>query len=80
MKIRCTVYWIKTDNPSSSDNIEKIRKRFNIPHYTTVNGESPVEVDEEEMKLLKECQRLGFIQIRNRKWEKKGDLYIFIYR
>ena len=52
MKTKCVVYWKQCDPEA----IEQIRKKFNIPLYTTVNGESPCEVDEEEMQLLRQCE------------------------
>ena len=57
--------------------IEQIRKKFNIPLYTTVNGESPCEVDEEEMQLLRQCEERGFLSIRNKKWCKKGEVFVW---
>ncbi len=72
-KTRCVVYWNKCDPRA----IEALRSKFNIPHYTTVNGESPVEVDDEQMELLRECERRGFLQIRPKKWCKNGDLFVW---
>jgi hypothetical protein len=74
MKTKCVVYWKKRATPEA---IEAIRRKFNIPHYTTLNGESPVEVDDEQMKLLRECERKEFLQIRMKKWCKNGDLFVF---
>ena len=44
----------------------RIEKRFGIPHCVTVNGETcqPVEIRDEDVELLMETQRLGYIQIR----------------
>lgn len=71
---RCVVYW---HNRVSPEAIEAIRKKFGIPHYTTVNGESPCEVDDEQMALLRECERRGFLAIRQKKWCKNGDQFIW---
>lgn len=71
--MKCVVYWKKC----APDAIEAIRKKFGIPHYTTINGESPCEVDDEQLELLKECERRGFLQIRNKKWCKNGEVFVW---
>lgn len=45
--MRITVYWV-TRNP---DVIVRIRKKFNIPSYTSVNYETECEIKDEEIKL-----------------------------
>lgn len=74
MGVRLAVYWRTNDR----DAIERIRERFGIPRYTTVNGESPAEIEECDMPLLMETERRGFIMIRNKKWCEKGGQYIFL--
>ncbi|MBQ7204635.1 MAG: hypothetical protein IJS04_02225 [Muribaculaceae bacterium] len=71
--MKCVVYWRKCDPEA----IKSIRDKFGIPYYTTVNGESPCEVDDEQMALLKQCEARGFLQIRNKKWCKIGDLFVW---
>jgi len=44
----------------------RIRERFNIPDYTTVNGETPADIRDKDMELLRETEKRGFIQIRNK--------------
>ena len=48
------------------EDIRRIEERFGIPHCVTVNGETcqPVEIRDEDVELLKETQRRGYIQIR----------------
>ena len=48
--------------------IRKIQKRFNLPDCVTVNGETclPCEIKDEDVELLRETERLGFIQIRKK--------------
>lgn len=48
------------------EDIRRIEERFSIPHCVTVNGETckPVEIRDEDVELLKETQRRGYIQIR----------------
>lgn len=48
------------------EDIRRIEERFGIPHCVTVNGETcrPVEIRDEDVELLEETQRRGYIQIR----------------
>ena len=48
------------------EDIRRIEERFGIPHCVTVNGETcrPVEIRDEDVELLMETQRRGYIQIR----------------
>jgi hypothetical protein len=76
-KERFLIRWITRDKRL----IERIRQRFNIPHYTTVNGYSPIEVSEEDMPVLQETKRRGFIGLnRDITWCKKGEVFVFISR
>ena len=56
------VYYRTNDLPT----IRKIQERFNFPKYMTVNGECPVVVNGKDWELLKETEKRGFIQIRNK--------------
>ncbi len=59
-----TIYW-----PSSitKDEMIKIRKRFGITAGTTINGETPAEISDADMPLLRETEKRGFIQLRKYK-------------
>lgn len=48
--------------------IRKIQQKFNLPDCVTVNGETcqPCEVSQKDMELLRETERLGYIQIRQK--------------
>lgn len=59
---------------------EKIRKRFGIPEYCTLNDWSPVEIKAEDMEVFQECAKRGFFGILPVKWCKKGGHYIFTTR
>ncbi|WP_320906229.1 hypothetical protein [Bacteroides nordii] len=61
-KRELTIYWATKD----AECIELIREKFNIPRHQTVNGETLTEIREEDMELLRETERRGFIQIRNK--------------
>lgn len=60
--MKVIIYWV-TKEP---DKIARIRERFCIGTYRSVNGETPAEIQEEDMELLRETERRGFIQIRNK--------------
>lgn len=49
--------------------IRKIQQRFNLPDCVTVNGETcePCDVKPEDMELLRETERRGYIQIREKR-------------
>lgn len=59
-----TIYW-----PSSVTHADmaKIRKRFGITAGVTINGETPADISEEDMPVLQETARRGYIQIRKYK-------------
>lgn len=58
--MRVTIYWV-TRLP---DLVRRIREKFNIPSYTSVNYETECEIRNEDLPLLQETARRGFIQIR----------------
>lgn len=67
-KQKVTIYW-NTRHIKFEDIPEvkrRIRERFNIPNYTTVNGETDFCISDEDMELLRETEKRGFIQIRNK--------------
>lgn len=57
-----TICWITRNQ----EYIDKIRLKFGISDYMSINHETPCEIDEEDLPLLRECEKLGFIQIRNK--------------
>lgn len=48
--------------------IRKIQKRFNLPDSVTVKGETcqPCDISEQDMEVLRETEKRGFIQIRRK--------------
>lgn len=58
--MKLTIYW-KTKNAQC---IKHIRKRFNLSSGITVNGETVADIRDEDMELLRETEKIGFIQIR----------------
>ena len=53
------------------ERIEKIRKHFGMPRYLSVNYETPCTIDDEseDWEVLKETERRGFIEIRDKPME-----------
>ncbi|GAA6244383.1 hypothetical protein F030043B2_34250 [Bacteroides fragilis] len=58
-----TIYW---ENKSTLVIRKRIRDRFGIPHYMSVNGETQAEIREEDMPDLMELVKRGFISLRNK--------------
>ena len=48
--------------------IRRIQKRFGLPECVTVNGETcqPCDIRQEDLELLQETARRGWIQIRDK--------------
>ena len=61
-----TIYW---PNTTSRELEKRIRERFGITAGTTVNGETPAEIKEEDYSMLEETARRGFISLRKYKPE-----------
>ena len=61
--MKLTIYWVTKDESIRA----RIRKRFCIPWGMTVNKETKVEIRDEDMDLLRETEKRGFIQIRFKK-------------
>ncbi len=68
--VKLTVYWATRNAEANA----KIRQRFGIPAGMTVNGETVAEIREEDMPLLEETARRGFIQIRYKPDTRKGNV------
>lgn len=66
--MKITIHWnTKHLGPEEATRIKKrIRDRFHIPDYMTVNGETPCEIREEDMELLREVEKRGYIQLRKK--------------
>lgn len=57
-----TICWLKAGRRKEVR--EAIRKRFGISDYMSVNYETPCEIREEDMDLLRETARRGFVELR----------------
>ena len=60
--------------------IRKIQGRFRFPKCMTVNGEWPVIVNGDDWELLKETEKRGFIDIRNKQIKNMKATELFIKR
>ena len=60
--MRITIYWATKDGGL----IDRLRQRFGISAGITINGETVAEVDEKQLDELREYERQGFIQLRNK--------------
>ena len=61
--MKVTVYFAT----SNTETIRKIRDKFGMPQTgMTVNGEQVADIKDEDLPLLQEVEKLGFIQIRNK--------------
>lgn len=60
--MKVTIYWATKDGGL----IDRIRNRFGISAGITINGETVAEVDEKQLNELKEYEKQGFIQLRNK--------------
>lgn len=45
-----------------------ICRKFGISDYMSVNHETPCDIKDEDMELLRECEKRGFLQIRKKQW------------
>jgi hypothetical protein len=64
-----TIYWC---SHTTRGEIKKIRERFGITSGTTINGESPADIADADLPLLRETEKRGYIQIRKNKPELSG--------
>ena len=61
--MKMTIYFV-TNHP---DTIRRIRVKFGMPQTgMSVNGEQVADIKDEDLPLLHEVEKLGFIQIRNK--------------
>ena len=60
--------------------IRKIQERFGFPKCMNVNGEWQVVVDGDDWELLRETERRGFIDIRNKQIKNMKATELFIKR
>lgn len=59
----------------NENTIRRIRERFNVPAYTTINGWSPASLKEADRKTLDETAQRGFISYMAVNWQFNGVSY-----
>ena len=61
--MKMTIYFAT----SNHDTIRRIRERFGMSQIgMTVNGEQVADIKDDDLPLLQEVEKLGFIQIRKK--------------
>lgn len=74
MDISCdkiVIYWLTNNR----DAIKRIRERFGIPAYTTVNGQTPAVLKSEDKAVFDETARRGYFTYRHIDWSFNGLSY-----
>lgn len=61
--MKVVIYW----RTANKETIRRIREKFGIPYYTSVNGETFADISESDMPLLLRCEQLGYVQLRAKK-------------
>lgn len=52
----------------------RICERFRLPSgYVNINGETPCMVSSDDYELLRECERRGFIRLRDKETKKASN-------
>lgn len=60
--MKLTICW--TAKGRQKDCYESIREKFGISSYMSVNHETTCDISEEDMEMLRKCERRGFLKIR----------------
>ena len=63
---RLTLYWNTRLLSQRPGILERIRERFGITKGITVNGETEIEVRDEDMEHLLATERAGYFTIRRK--------------
>lgn len=70
---KIVIYW-RTRN---EETIRRIRERFGIPDYNTLNGRTPALLKPEDKALFDETERRGFFCYARTEWTFNGSTYSF---
>lgn len=68
---KIVIRWITHDEEA----INFIRERFNIPQYTTVNGQTPAILPTDDIEMFEETVRLGYFSYQCVDWTFNGATY-----
>lgn len=69
--MKVVIRWLTRDEKA----IGLIRKKFNFPRYTTVNGLTPGFVKDSDRAMFEECARRGFFTYSEKSWTFNGKSY-----
>lgn len=58
--MKVTIYWKTRD----SGIIHRIRQRYNICKGMSINGETDIDVNQQQIEELQEVERRGYIKLR----------------
>lgn len=62
-------------NTKDEEAIKKIRARFKIPKYTTLNGFTPAILPAQDLAMFDETARRGYFNYRRVEWTFNGTSY-----
>lgn len=71
MAVKVVIYWVTKDESA----IAAIRKHFKLPKYTTLNGQTPGEIEPKDMPMFEETARRGFFRYQRTEWTFNGATY-----
>lgn len=74
--LKCWVRWLTRDDEAK----EKIRERFGIQDYNTLNGLTPAEIKPIDRQIFEETARIGFFSIINSGWSENGGKFSLLSR
>lgn len=68
---KIVIHW----NTKDEESIKKIRARFNIPKYTTLNGFTPAILPANDLAMFEETVQRGYFNYRRVEWTFNGTSY-----
>lgn len=68
---KIVIHW----NTKDEEAIKKIRARFKIPKYTTLNGFTPAILPAQDLAMFEETARRGYFNYRRVEWAFNGTSY-----
>lgn len=71
MAVKIIIHWQTRDE----DAIRAIRRYFNLPNYTTLNGWTPGKIEQKDMEMFEEAARRGFFRFVKKEWTYNGATY-----
>lgn len=71
MAVKIVIHWQTRDE----DAIRAIRRYFNLPNYTTLNGWTPGKIEQKDMKMFEEAAMRGFFRFVKKEWTYNGATY-----